>query len=153
MGWTIRGSIFSSPKRSRLALEPTQPPIQWVPFYIPRVKRPGREVNHSPPSSAEVTDEWRDTSTPRICHHGVDRENLPLYISDLFIRLMQQTFRTGGSRSCCTPILEVNGPTALFLCEPGLKVLIMSGLINQLNKQVVTIVPLWLQPTQIRMWA
>jgi hypothetical protein len=32
------------------ALGPTQPPMQWV----PGVNRPGREVNHSPPSSAEV---------------------------------------------------------------------------------------------------
>jgi hypothetical protein len=34
----------------RPALEPTQPPIQWV----PGVNRPGREADHSPPCSAEV---------------------------------------------------------------------------------------------------
>ena len=33
------------------------------------VKRPRREVDHSPPSSAEVKNEWRDTSTPPICLH------------------------------------------------------------------------------------
>jgi len=39
---------------SRTAL----PPIQWVPGSLPlRVKRPGREADHSPPSSAEVK-EW-----------------------------------------------------------------------------------------------
>jgi hypothetical protein len=33
----------------------TQPPIQWVPGALsPGVKRPGREVDHSPPASAEV---------------------------------------------------------------------------------------------------
>jgi hypothetical protein len=33
----------------------TQPPTQWVPGTLfPRVKRPGREADHSPPSSAEV---------------------------------------------------------------------------------------------------
>jgi hypothetical protein len=40
---------------SRTALEPTQPPIQRVPAALSLgVKRPGREVNHSPPYSAEV---------------------------------------------------------------------------------------------------
>jgi hypothetical protein len=34
---------------------PTQPPIQWVPGDLSLgVKRPGREADHSPPSSAEV---------------------------------------------------------------------------------------------------
>jgi hypothetical protein len=38
-----------------MAPGPTQPPIQWLPGAFPReVKRPGREVYHSPPSSAEV---------------------------------------------------------------------------------------------------
>jgi len=32
-----------------------QPPIQWVPWALyPGVKRPGREANHFPTSSAEV---------------------------------------------------------------------------------------------------
>jgi hypothetical protein len=36
-------------------LGPTQPPIQWVPAALSfRVKRPGRETDHSPPSSGEV---------------------------------------------------------------------------------------------------
>ena len=46
--------IFS-PKTSRLALGPTHPPLHWVPGALyPEVKWPGREVDHSPPSSAEV---------------------------------------------------------------------------------------------------
>jgi hypothetical protein len=37
------------------ALGPTQRPIQWVPGTLfLGVKRPGREADHSPPSSAEV---------------------------------------------------------------------------------------------------
>jgi hypothetical protein len=32
--------------------------------YFPRVKRPGREANHSPPSSAEVKSVWPYTSNP-----------------------------------------------------------------------------------------
>jgi hypothetical protein len=40
---------------SRLALGPTQPPIQWVLGTLsPGVKRPGRQADHSPPSSAKV---------------------------------------------------------------------------------------------------
>jgi hypothetical protein len=36
------------------ALEPTQPPIQWVPITLSRgLKRPGREADHSPPPNAE----------------------------------------------------------------------------------------------------
>jgi len=42
---------------SRPALGPTQPPIQWV----PGVKRPGREDEHSPPSSSEVRNAWSYT--------------------------------------------------------------------------------------------
>jgi hypothetical protein len=67
MGWTIgvlgfdsrRGlGIFLFTIASRTALGPTQPPIQWVPGALSRgIKRPGREADHSPPSSAEVK-EW-----------------------------------------------------------------------------------------------
>jgi hypothetical protein len=45
--------VFTTASRSTLG--PTQPPIQWVPGALSlRVKRPGREADHSPPSSAEV---------------------------------------------------------------------------------------------------
>jgi hypothetical protein len=45
---------------SRQALGPTQPPIQGV----PGVKQPGREADHSPPTSAEVKKTCVYTSTP-----------------------------------------------------------------------------------------
>jgi hypothetical protein len=60
------GVLFSAGQRifpvasvSRPALGPTQPPVQWVPGVLsPGVKaRPGRDADHSPPSSAEVENE------------------------------------------------------------------------------------------------
>jgi hypothetical protein len=63
-GWTIGVLGFDSRRRlgiflfttvSRLALRPTQPPIQWVPGALSLgVKQPWREADHSLPSSAEV---------------------------------------------------------------------------------------------------
>jgi hypothetical protein len=63
-GWTIGVLDFES-RRSlgiflfttafRTALGPTRPPIQWVPGALCLgVKRPGREADQSPTSSAEV---------------------------------------------------------------------------------------------------
>jgi hypothetical protein len=47
--------IFPFTTASRTALGPTQPPIQWIPGALSLgVKRPGREADHSSPSSAEV---------------------------------------------------------------------------------------------------
>jgi hypothetical protein len=47
--------IFHLITASRPALGPPQPPIQWVPGPLSLgVKRPEREANHSPPSSAEI---------------------------------------------------------------------------------------------------
>jgi hypothetical protein len=47
--------IFLFTTTSRTALGPTQPPIQWVTGAPSTgVKRPGRDADHSPPSSAEV---------------------------------------------------------------------------------------------------
>jgi hypothetical protein len=68
-GWTIGVLGFDFRRGLGIflftaALRPTQPPIQWVAGALSLgVKRPGREVNHSPPSSAEVKNEWSYTST------------------------------------------------------------------------------------------
>jgi hypothetical protein len=43
----------------RPALGPTHLPVQWVPGALsPGVMWPGREVDHSPPCSAEVKKAW-----------------------------------------------------------------------------------------------
>jgi hypothetical protein len=47
--------IFLFNTASRTSLGPIEPPIQWVKRALSLgVKRPGREADHSPPSSAEV---------------------------------------------------------------------------------------------------
>jgi len=79
-GWAIgvlgfnfwRGlGIFVFTIVSRKALGPTRPPIQGVPGALSlRVKRPEREADHSPPSSAEVN-AWGYTSTPPVRLRGV----------------------------------------------------------------------------------
>jgi hypothetical protein len=53
--FTLFLGIFLFTTASRTALGPTQPHIQGVPGALSLgVKRPGREADHSPPSSAEV---------------------------------------------------------------------------------------------------
>jgi hypothetical protein len=65
-------------KTSRWTLLPNQPGILWIPVALSlELKRPGREADHSPPSSAEVKSEWNYTCTPPIGLHGVYRGNLP----------------------------------------------------------------------------
>jgi hypothetical protein len=86
MDWTIgvlgfnswRGlGIFLFTAASRMALGPTQSPIQWVAGALSLgVKRPRREADHSPPSRAEVkecvelylhspnTPSWRGAALP-----------------------------------------------------------------------------------------
>jgi hypothetical protein len=53
----VKNFLFST--SSRPALGPTQPPIQWVQGTLSTgVMRPGREADHSPPTSAEVKKTW-----------------------------------------------------------------------------------------------
>jgi hypothetical protein len=63
-------SLFAT--ASRPALRPTQSPVKWVAGTLTsRFKRPGREADHSPSSSAEIKKAWSYTSSPLICLHGV----------------------------------------------------------------------------------
>jgi hypothetical protein len=56
--------FLCSSKRSRLPLG-----------SLMKVNRWRREVSHSPPSNAEVKNDWSSTSTPTICLHGMDSDN------------------------------------------------------------------------------
>jgi hypothetical protein len=63
---------FSLHHRVQNGSGPTQPPIQWVPGTLSLgVKRPRREADHSPPSSAKVKNAWSYTSITPIRLNGV----------------------------------------------------------------------------------
>jgi hypothetical protein len=54
--------------------EGAQLPIKWLPDFFAGVKRPEREANHSPLSSAEVKNKWHYRSPSPVCLPGVDGE-------------------------------------------------------------------------------
>jgi len=65
--------FFLNPKRSNRLWAP--PSLLFSGYYCHfiGIKWPGRDVNHSPTSCAEIKNEWSYTSTP-IYIQGVDRE-------------------------------------------------------------------------------
>jgi hypothetical protein len=64
--------IFLFATASRTALGPTQTSIQGVSGALSLgLKQPGRDADHSPPSSAEVKNAWSYTSTSLIRLLGV----------------------------------------------------------------------------------
>jgi hypothetical protein len=67
-GWDLitgRRRDFFHPTVSRPAMMTTQPHIQWVlTALFPAVKRPGREADQLPPSSAEVKN---GGAIPQLC--------------------------------------------------------------------------------------
>jgi len=74
VGIPREGRVFFFSKLSSRNLEPDSlscPIIIGFPF--PGAKRPGREVDQSPPSSAEDINVRSSISTPSICPHGVCR--------------------------------------------------------------------------------
>jgi hypothetical protein len=69
--------LLSSPNNVFIPpLRPTQPPTQWVLAALsPKIKRMGREADHSFSSSSEVRKEWSyNSSSPYACLHGVHRD-------------------------------------------------------------------------------
>lgn len=49
-------------------------------MYSPGMKRPKPEFNHSPSSSAKVENIWSHTSTLSIHLHGVEMDNILLFL-------------------------------------------------------------------------
>ena len=74
-GWKVRVSnlgrgnrVFSSRKRpDRLCGAPSRLHFNFYRNSFPGIKRPGRDVDHSPPSTTEIMNERSHTSTPPAC--------------------------------------------------------------------------------------
>jgi hypothetical protein len=91
------GKNFHFSMSSRLALGPTQPPIQWVPGALsPGVKRPGREADHLPPTSAEVKKTWVYTSSPPYIFMLSTGTTLPYLCHRPDCRVASSFFQYGG---------------------------------------------------------
>jgi hypothetical protein len=66
------GMILISSTASRPAMGPTKPPIQWLLGPIsPGTKRPRREADHSPSSTAAVDNDAAIPAPPPPCLHGM----------------------------------------------------------------------------------
>jgi len=56
--------FFLFTTKSRPALQPKQPPVQWILGVLTLViKQPGHEADYSPQFSAEIKNVWSYTST------------------------------------------------------------------------------------------
>ena len=76
------------PHPSRPALGPTQSSTQWEPGLSPGVKRPGRGVDHLPPSSAEVKEKVELYFYSPLGLRGLFQGELYLYFYHLNIILL-----------------------------------------------------------------
>lgn len=74
---------FSLLQYIRPALQPTQPPVQWVLGFLARNNADRADVNHSPVFSAKSNNRWSCSSIPYICLHGMygDKNLMVLGIS------------------------------------------------------------------------
>ena len=86
MCWTTEESWFDFLLQNVRTPSEAQPaPIQWLPAAaFPGLERPGCKAGHSPPSSAEVKNEWSYTSAPSVCFHNAYRNKFS------FARFLQQ---------------------------------------------------------------
>ena len=79
------GSIPSWKKK--LFSDPKLPENLWPPpillikgYFLGGAKRPGREADHIPLSSAEVKNEWSYASTASLCLRGVQKDNFIFFL-------------------------------------------------------------------------
>jgi hypothetical protein len=94
--YPARAKIFVFYKGSGLTMGPTQFTVQW----IAGATWPEGEYDHSPPSKAEVKNEWSHTSTPNMLSWLVWEE---LYLDHPFCFLFLQPsyrFPGGGGGGC-----------------------------------------------------
>lgn len=65
---------------------PTRPPFQWVAGFSQ-----GSDINHSPVTTAEDTNEYSYTPTPHICIHGVNKKTLRFTSRQAVVILITKT--------------------------------------------------------------
>jgi hypothetical protein len=71
-----RGKLFSSPHKPSYGLSGTASlRLKWYGFSFRGVKRPGRRVDHLPPSSSGVKRQSIPSCNPPRSLHGVDRDH------------------------------------------------------------------------------
>lgn len=93
---------------------PPSPLFDGTGGLSPVAKRPGRDVNHSPPSRTEVINDWSYTSTPSTCLHGVDTKKLLLSSFDVNPNIVVQWLKLLLSK---VPVIEFrsrNGLTSQY---------------------------------------
>jgi len=87
-------------------------------FFLPDVKRPGREVSDLRQCSVEVTNVWSSISSPPVCLRGVDRDsfNCPdrrtmlIYAAAIFVI----SFRSASMKDWyARPCLQTAGRSVL----------------------------------------
>jgi hypothetical protein len=85
------GAYDSFSETSRSVLGPTLSFIfngHWG--YFPGIKRPGRDVKHSPPFSAKVKNEWSYYTFTPIHLHGTNKGNFNLLFSSSVIYALKK---------------------------------------------------------------
>jgi hypothetical protein len=96
----------------RLALGPTQSPIQWVPAALsPGVNQPGHKADHSLPSSAEIKNVWTCTSIPpyvfMVCYLVKQRMHLHDVIlssqGQLYLNVLMALYMCAGFQILVSP--------------------------------------------------
>jgi hypothetical protein len=69
--------------------------------YFPGLKPPGLDVDHSPPSSSEVKNEWSYASTPHIFLQGVNRDLKLYFYLHLGLSKTTHSFRFSNPNPVC----------------------------------------------------
>jgi len=87
------------PHLSRPALDPTQPPIQWV-VILGGKERPGRDVDPSHPSSAVVKKDYNYNSPPPMGRTACTEPQCPYSTAISLLTLW--AVRPVQSHSACT---------------------------------------------------